>query len=91
MAAPHANWQEALKRKAYGAGITLGKHSGIMKSKELKRVCAVCAKKLDITLNEDGTIASGGWFFETVAGTKPSRWEYWECNECYEDDDGEYT
>jgi hypothetical protein len=97
MAAPHANWQEVLKRYAYGAGITPGKHSDIMKSKELKRVCAVCAKKLTITLNKEGTIASGGWFFTSEEslgqydeGAKIGHigWEYWECNECYEDEDG---
>jgi len=95
MAMPHSNWQEDLKRKAYGAGITTGKHSDIMKSKELKRVCAVCAKKLDITLKKDGTIAKGGWFFTSEEslgqydeGAKIGHigWEYWECDECNEDE-----
>ena len=38
-------------------------------------------------LNADGNIISGGYYFNGCGGDDKPDWEYWECLDCYEDED----
>ena len=73
MPKPHADWQEKIKRKNAG--------------RFLERTCVVCGADLQIVLNADGNIISGGYYFNGCGGDDKPDWEYWECLDCYEDED----
>ena len=73
MAKPHANWQEKIKRKNT--------------ERFLERTCTVCEADLQIILDSTGNIISGGYYFTSHLDEGESEWEYWECLNCYEDED----
>jgi hypothetical protein len=49
----------------------------------LERSCVVCGADLQIVLDGDNNIVSGGYYFTTHL----DEGEYWECIKCYEDSD----
>lgn len=64
--------------------------------KKMKRFCVVCGKELEILLDENLKIVSGGgyWKFSTekqgvdfVPKNVEEQKEYWECEKCMEDGD----
>ena len=55
----------------------------------LERSCVVCGADLQIVLEGDNNIVSGGYYFSTRLDEGESEWEYWECKKCYEDSPGE--
>ena len=55
----------------------------------LERSCVVCGADLQIVLDGDNNILSGGYYFTTRLDEGESEWEYWECKKCYEDSPGE--
>jgi len=73
MAKPHANWQEKIKRKNAG--------------RFLERTCTVCGADLQIVLDADSNIISGGYYFTAHLDEGEAEGEYWECLNCYEDED----
>lgn len=63
---------------------------------KMKRFCVVCGKELEIVLDENMHIVSGGgyWKFSTKKQgvdfepkTVEEQKEYWECEDCMKDDD----
>ena len=63
--------------------------------KKMKRFCVVCGKELEIILDDNNKIISGGgyWKFSTESQgtdfepkTGEEQKEYWECEECMGDD-----
>ena len=65
---------------------------------KMKRFCVVCGKELEIVLNEDFKIISGGryWKFSTKKQgvdfspkSGEEQKEYWECEACMKDDEDE--
>ena len=49
----------------------------------LERSCVVCGADLQIVLDGDNNIVSGGYYFTTHL----DEGEYWECIKCYENSD----
>ena len=65
---------------------------------KMKRFCVVCGKELEIVLNDDFKIISGGgyWKFsikkqgvDFEPKTVDEQEEYWECGICMKDDEEE--
>ncbi len=51
---------------------------------EIKRMCVICGKELEIIVHPDKSY-EGGHFFFTKDEECPEN-EYWECDDCYEKD-----
>jgi|SRR3972149_7663662 len=63
---------------------------------KMKRFCVICGKELEIILDENSKIIGGGWYWkfstesqglDFVPGTIEDQKEYWECEECCNDED----
>ncbi len=46
------------------------------------RPCSVCGSKIKILLEPDGKYSGGHYFGKMTV--KKEKFEYWECNKCYE-------
>ena len=52
----------------------------------IERSCVVCGDNMQIILDENERIVSGGYYFNGCGGDTKPDWEYWECLNCYEED-----
>lgn len=53
----------------------------------IERSCIICGDNLQIVLDKDERVVSGGYFFKMCGGDVKPDWEYWECLNCYEEVD----
>jgi hypothetical protein len=60
----------------------------------IERSCVVCGENMQIILDDNERIMSGGYYFGGLGKeikprtvTTGNDWEYWECLNCYEDDE----
>lgn len=50
--------------------------------KRVKKICACCAKSINIILYKDRSY-SGGYYFFKIPIKNGEKIEYWECSKCY--------
>ena len=59
----------------------------------IERSCVVCGENIQIILDDNERVVSGGYYFGSLGKAIEPRtvtigndWEYWECLNCYEED-----